>query len=256
MPPDRYRDLFSMARVIDAHAHIGEDKDGHKMGGAGIIKLMDQFGIDRSVVFALNTARTPKDFVLENTTVYRAFRRYPDRLIPFFRLNPHLDWRKEFNRCRELGFMGVKLHPRSQNFPLLSGQAKAIYRECESTGMPVLIHAGFGVSNAAKGFYQMKKEFPALKLIVGHACFVDLFEAMRLLRKAPFVVLETSTVRIFDLYDLLRHFPAEKIVFGSDAPYYDHWVSLQMLVDTALVLRKSTREIRGMLGENIWGWFI
>ena len=69
------------------------------------------------------------------------------------------------------------------------------------------------------------------------------------------MLFDTSTLRIFDLLNLMNTLEYTKIVFGSDIPYYDFDLALEMVVDTAIICNKNPSQIKAMLGGNILKWF-
>ena len=97
--------------IFDAHAHIGADVDGRTMTADGMRDRMEAAGIKKSIVFPLNDPNARDDYSGPNDVVWNAYEEYPSSFVPFFRLNPHLDYDREFGRCVERGFMGLKLHP-------------------------------------------------------------------------------------------------------------------------------------------------
>src|SRR3989338_11313409 len=75
-----------------------------------------------------------------NDRIYEFYKKYPASIIPFFRLNPKTKWRKEYEKRVLQGFMGIKLHPRSQEFGIASNHVRKIYELAEKNRLPVLIH--------------------------------------------------------------------------------------------------------------------
>ncbi len=246
-----YEQIFENINIIDPHAHIGVDLDGHKISATELLKAMDRNGINRSIVFPMDDPQQGKTFTKPNDRIYRAFKSAPARFVPFFRLNPNHVWKAEFSHRVEQGFAGVKLHPRSQSFAISGESAMKLYDAMEKANLILLIHTGFGLDSVADELLTVAKTYPKLKIIVGHGAFPDLDKAIKVLANRDNVMLETSTMRVFDLLDLLKNFPHKQIAFGSDIPYYDQTLALQMLIDSATLAKKSPGKIRQMLGQNI-----
>ena len=99
----------------------------------------------KSIVFPLNDPNARDDYSGPNDVVWNAYEEYPSSFIPFFRLNPHLDYDREFGRCVERGFMGLKLHPVSQEFELDDPRVVRLFGMAAAIDLPVLIHAGFAM---------------------------------------------------------------------------------------------------------------
>jgi len=126
--------------------------------------------------------------------------------------------------------------------------------KAEENDLIVILHTGFGVEHLANDIRSIVREFPKVKFILGHSAFPDIKEVMAGVGSKDNVLFETSSLRIFDLFDLLKEISYKKVVFGSDIPYYDQALALEMLTDTAVILKKSASQIREMLGGNIIRW--
>jgi hypothetical protein len=185
----------------------------------------------------------------------RSYKGHTDRIIPFFRLNPrYAEWKDELKERVQQGFRGIKLHPRSQKFRINSAAIKEIIKKAEEHDLFLLIHTGFGVRYLEKDVAAVVKEFPKVRFILGHAAFPSINEVMKSVGGKSNVVFETSSLRIFDLYDLIKNVSYKNIVFGSDMPYYDQTLSLEALIDTAALLKKTPNQIKEMLGGNMVRW--
>ena len=241
--------------VFDAHAHIGEDLDGRKMTAEGMRARQKAAGIRRSIVFPLNDPNASEDFSGPNDTLWEAYEANPDHFVPFFRLNPYHPSQKEFERCIERGFMGLKLHPVSQKFPLDEPKAVELFELAAEADIPVLIHAGFGMERVVEPLLPTLDANPDLRLLLGHSGMVDILQAARSFADYPNLLFETSVVKAKDLYVLFRNVPAERICFGSDIPYGDLPSTLHATIHSAVVAGLGEDELRAVLSGNIRRWF-
>ncbi len=248
-----YINIFSNITIVDAHTHIGRDIDGHGIDERTFLHQMRMAHINKAIVFPLNE---PLDynFSKANDRIYGFFKKYPPFVIPFFRLNPKSKWKKEYEKRVLQGFMGIKLHPRSQDFGIASKYSMNIYEKAEKNKLPILIHTGFGIDNVADDIKKVVQMFPKLRLILGHSAFVDFENTLRNVGNNNNVLFDTSTLAIFDLLKLINSVDYTKIVFGSDVPYYDFDLALEMLVDTAIISNKNPNHIKAILGGNILRW--
>src|SRR3989338_7252398 len=234
-----YEQIFENVTIIDAHMHIGVDKDGHSLTASALLSNLKANEINRAIVFPMDDPQAGKAFTKPNDRIYNAYRNSPDILVPFFRLDPNYDWSGELDKRLSQGFRGIKLHPRSQNFGISSPQAIRLYERLEKENLMMLIHTGFGIDSVAQELHKVATAFPKLRILVGHGGFPDLDNVIKLLAPLDNVLFEISTMRIFDLIELLKNVSSKKIVFGSDLPYYDQTLSLQVLIDSANLARKS-----------------
>jgi len=248
-----YEEIFENVKIVDCHAHVGRDKDGHSMTADKLIRLMDKANINKSIIFPLNELNA--NFTQANNNILLAHKFYKDRFIPFFRLDPNISWKDEFKLRVEQGFKGIKLHPRSQNFAVTSAKVMEVYEEAEKSGLAIMMHTGFGLENVGDDINTICKTFPKLKFIIGHSGFVDIDNVIKKAGKKDNVIFDISTIKMFDLFDLLRKVDYNKIAFGSDAPYYDIDLALECLVDAAITVDKTAYQIKKILGGNISRWF-
>lgn len=241
--------------IFDAHAHIGADVDGRTMTADGMRERMLAAGVKKSIVFPLNDPNARDDYAGPNDVVWAAFESYPELFVPFFRLNPHRDYEKEFERCVGRGFMGLKLHPVSQRFELDDERVVRLLNMSADAGLPVLIHTGFAMQRIVEPLLPTVEARPDLRLILGHAAMVEVPEAIRAFEPYPNVLFETSVVRAADLYVLFSALDPSRICYGSDIPYGDLPSTLHAVLAAAEAAEVPGEALAGVLSENIKRWF-
>lgn len=241
--------------VFDAHAHIGVDVDGRAMTADGMRERMEAAGVKRSIVFPLNDPNARDDYSGPNDVVWNAYEDHPGLFVPFFRLNPHLDYDREFYRCVERGFMGLKLHPVSQKFELDDPRAVRLFSMAAEADLPVLIHAGFAMERIVEPLLPTVERHPDLRLILGHAAMIEVLEAVRRFEEHPNVLFETSVVLAKDLYVLFSTLDPSRISYGSDIPYGDLPSTLHSTLAAAGAAGVPDEALAGILSGNIRRWF-
>lgn len=140
--------------VIDFHTHCFPDSlaprameklsntagliphtDGTK---AGLIKLMNQDGVDVSVALSIATNSTQQQAVNNFAASLVS-----DALIPFGSVYPHAENAvEEIERIHELGLKGIKFHPDYQTFFVDDEKMKPIYKAISRLGLVCIFHAG------------------------------------------------------------------------------------------------------------------
>ena len=241
--------------IFDAHAHIGADVDGRTMTAGGMRDRMLQAGVSRSIVFPLNDPNARDDFSGPNDVLWEAYEEYPDHFVPFFRLNPHRDYEKEFGRSIDRGFKGLKLHPVSQAFELDDPKVVRLLGMAAEADVPVLIHAGFAMQRIVEPLLPTVEAHPGLRLILGHAAMIEVVEAARAFKDHTNVLFETSVVGLRDLYLLFRNLDPSRICFGSDIPYGDLPSTLYAALAAADAAGVEKEKLTGILSGNIRRWF-
>ena len=241
--------------VFDAHAHIGADVDGRTMTAEGMRERMVAAGVGRSIVFPLNDPNARDDYSGPNEVVWNAHEEHPGFFVPFFRLNPHLDYDGEFARCLDRGFGGLKLHPVSQRFELDDPRVVRLFAMAAEADLPVLIHAGFAMERIVEPLLPTVERYPNLRLILGHAGMIEVLEAVRRFGDHPNVLFETSVVRAKDLYVLFSTLDPSRISYGSDIPYGDLPSTLHATLAAADAAGVPEEALPGILSGNIRRWF-
>jgi predicted TIM-barrel fold metal-dependent hydrolase len=241
--------------VFDAHAHIGVDMDGRTMTAEGMRERMLAAGVTRSIVFPLNDPNARDDYSGPNDVVWKAHEDHAGFFVPFFRLNPHRDYEREFERCVERGFMGLKLHPVSQQFELDDPRATRLLGMAAGAGLPVLIHAGFAMRRVVKPLLPTVEAHPELRVILGHSSMVEVLEAARAFEDNPNVLFETSVVSAKDLYVLFNFVDAGRVCYGSDIPYGDIPSTLHAVLAAAEAAGVPSKQLPAVVSGNIRRWF-
>ncbi len=215
--------------IIDMHTHIGQDKDTTSQTSEELLKKMDVSGVDYSVSFPFDE----KDADLVGASLAIANLNNP-RIIPFLRFDPK-NMTPEKLKSLLPNFKGVKLHTRAQPFDTLEKRYWPLYEEIASSRKPLLFHTRFGNNpNTSPDHVSLIAEhFPEMKIIIGHFAEGSAITAERA-KRLDNLYLETSimsltNVRINKIYDVIG---ADKMLFGSDAPYSDQEIEL-------LKIRKS-----------------
>jgi uncharacterized protein len=205
--------------VVDAHTHLGQDEDGQSLGLESLIGYLDQVDPGtRACVFPLHDPDRRPAYRKPNDRVLQWARESQGRLFPFCRLDPADDPAGEAERCLALGARGIKLHPRAQSFGFGDPAAEAIFEVAREARVPILIHAGRGMG-AMDPLADLALRFPEVALVLAHAAIADQGMFATRLADHPRVVYDTSCFSALDVVELFARVPAERIVFGSDAPY-------------------------------------
>jgi predicted TIM-barrel fold metal-dependent hydrolase len=249
------KNIPSGVEVFDAHAHIGADVDGRTMTAEGMRERMLAAGVTRSIVFPLNDPNARDDYSGPNDVVWKAHEDFPGFFVPFFRLNPHRDYEKEFERCVGRGFIGLKIHPVSQQFELDDERAVRLLGMAAGAGLPVLIHTGFAMQRVVKPLRHTVEANPDLRVILGHASMVEILEAARAFEDNPNVLFETSVVSAKDLYVLFCSIDAGRVCYGSDIPYGDIPSTMHAILAAAEAAGVPEKEFEAVLSGNIRRWF-
>ena len=238
------------AQIVDAHVHLGIDRDGHALAAADLVADMDANGIAASVAFPANEPGVDGDFREANGRVADAAVAYPGRIIPFCRIDPTLPIGRVLADADATGVRGVKLHPVAQRFHPEGDECVSVVREATDRGWPVLFHAGFGARPLGDAFARLIDQVPDARLILAHGGRGDHRALAAATAGHPGVLFDSSIAALPDLVTLAP----ERIVFGSDRPYGDHAQALHLVGVAARVAGWDDTAMRGVLGETLLKW--
>jgi predicted TIM-barrel fold metal-dependent hydrolase len=215
-------------KIIDAHVHVGlktfckNENSNFDISLANdymeFIKKMDLYNIDKAIILPI----PHKDFDsgLSNDYLISAYNAFPDRFIPFCRIDDKLE--DNFKR----GFKGAKIHFLYEETKI--EQLKNTFMFLEDIDVPVIVHALF--SDKAKQIKKILKIAPNLKIILAHMgrghIYTDegVIENAIALKKYDNIFFETSTIgNISAIKDVCNIIGEDRVIFGSDYPFGETW---------------------------------
>jgi predicted TIM-barrel fold metal-dependent hydrolase len=224
--------------IIDSHVHLKHgDVHGTEFTPEAVVRIMDEAGIAKSVVFAMSTT-TRRSIQMASEAV----KKFPDRLIPYAYALPSYE-RPVLKEIEEAvsgaGFGGIKLHVGQCT---LAGYVTDPLMELAGRlGVPCLIDCG----GRHAEIEAMAARFPQTKIIVAHlgrylckdAAVIDRFIALAEARANIF--LDASGVVLPEkIADAVRRIGSRQVIFGTDGP--------QAAPDTAEFARAEVRKIRDL----------
>ena len=189
-----------------------------------------RLGITRAVVlpFDLPVGARNADHLLEVT------RRYPE-LLPFGSVHPYdRDADARLDRQKAAGAHGIKLHPNGQFISPDNPRTVHLCGPCGQRGLPVLFHCGpVGIEPAAARrrsqvdrYEATIAENPGTTFVLGHSGALQHDRAIRFAERYPNTYFELSCLGLGALRDVLETVPAERILYGTDWPFYHQSLTL------------------------------
>lgn len=244
--------------IIDAHSHLGPWYNFYipQPNLNSMINLMNHLGIDKCCV-APHVSIGP-DYRLGNKMVYKAMRKYPKRILGLVTVNPHYpeEMEEELKKYTSLGFVGIKIHPDSHNYPILGENYKTMWRWANKRGKIVLGHCWEGNKSSPKMYGEIAKEYPRVKIILGHSGGTNLGyqEAIKVakLYKNTYLEICGSEFSCLWLDSFIEKVGAEKVLYGSDSPFIDPRYTLGKIAYSRISEEKK-RKILGLNMERLLG---
>ena len=232
-----------MAEVFAHHAHVFPDGANPQATVERLAKLMDTCGVARAVCFAPFAFQVPgmdpNAWLAETIARRPRFRGFGT--VDFARN----DLAGQVRQIRELGLLGIKLHPNTQKFDILSPPALEVYQAAQAEKLFLSFHTGvhhFRIkSYNVLGFDEIAHQFPDLRFSMEHVGGYHFFgDALAVLfNNIPFPPkpgylprVHGGLVSVFNrtklpfwyltpqqILDAIAQVGAELFIFGLDFPY-------------------------------------
>ncbi len=219
--------------IVDAHLHLARPGSpaavrlGRPATPDELLRQMDRAGITAAVVLGLPGYQAPGE-------VLELCRSAPDRLFPLMGVDPRSgDDITAIGRARELGFYGLKLHPRLNGVPLDDPRWDRILEAAAEHHLPVLFDA---VPQSTElplhaldyhAFDRLARRHRNVTMVLAHACAPDVMGAYLVAKGNPNVHIDVSFSLMYyagSSVELDLGFLSDKldrfVLYGSDFPMY------------------------------------
>ena len=214
--------------IYDAHVHFGPSTQwlpyiDPVVSIEDVLRKMDEHNVEKSIVFP--NPHVGDKYPALNDLMAKAQKEHSSRIIGFGRVDPRRGEEaiEELDRIHEMELPGVKLHPYVECFRPDHPFFEDFFGKINELQLTMLIHTGTMFSSPGHLKHVLKK-YPELRLILGHlqeGC-------ISLMRNFENVYSDTSGSRVY----LLEHAAEsceDKILFGSDYPYLNHRVQMEVV---------------------------
>ena len=228
-------------KIFDVHVHIFPDGIAEKAVTAigafyenfnmecdgrleTAIRAADAAGITRFC--AHSVATTPHQVHSINAFVMDAWRRYPDRIVPFAAMHPGLE--DPVGTAEAViagGFQGVKLHPEIQGFKIDAPEVLDMIAPFEGR-LPLLVHAGdYRMDNSSPDrLKRVLRAFPKLTLICAHLGGWTVWRRAARELAGENLYVDTSSalfaLRPDEAVRIIRDYGVERVLYGTDYPMW------------------------------------
>lgn len=233
--------------IIDCHNHIGEPWGTRDRQTADeLLRKMDRAGIDMAVVFSFRYEN------FDNHYTYEAVKKHPDRLIGFEMIAPwtrpdYIDVaRKEIE---DYEFKGIKIHANAHSFKMTGVVTIApIFELAREYDLPVIAYSGDELVAVPHTFIPIAKAFPDVKIIMAHSGFMqNTPEAVTVAKECPNIYLAHESGISGGIVQSVQELGAERVVMGTDTPYWDFEVQLKKIEVTV----PGAEDRKKIMGENL-----
>lgn len=245
--------------VFDCHTHTGEgaliaqflQQKERQFLIRDLVLKMDENGVDKAITFPVSNPHT--DYARDNQRILKDSKDYPDRIVPFVRINPHYEEtvKSDIRKYFELGAKGIKLHPMRDGYYPVNDKVLAypIFEAASEFNPVVLVHAGECPVNSPCLIGDVAMDFPNIKFIIGHCGYLEYFrEAIVFGKRLDNVYLDITELWPPDLARIaVRQIGKEKVLWGTDSPYIPAKAEINKLLDFCGL---TDDEIEHVFGKN------
>jgi uncharacterized protein len=247
--------------------------------GERLIALMDESGIDLTVICMVDDARvprlTPERTQKANKIVADCARRYPDRVVALAGVDPRRPEAPDMLRqcLEEFGVKGLKYHPDYGFDPSGPESYKLLELLAANKGI-LLTHTGPLMPPSRAKFSDpalladLAVDFPELKVIAAHMGAIDWRSWANLAAHQPnlygdLAMWDSYAFGHYELFcrelrDILDYVGSHKVLLGTDNPLFNtveptrNWIQLlkELPVNAPPGICFTDEEIAAILGGN------
>lgn len=237
--------------IIDIHTHMGPFY-GTYLPEAPLPRMlaeMERENIDW-IVSAPHSALF--DPIAGNREIVAAMADHPKKIYGYYTVNPHYS-----DRIHEDlavydaidNYVGFKLLPDYHKYPLTGDRFTPVYEFANERGLLLLSHTwGHSRYNPPGMIAELAVKYPNIRFLMGHSAPGETDYAIDVTASLPNVYLELcDTGRLNGLIaKMVREASSEKVVFGTDFPWYDPHYMLGSVLFSGI----DDREISNIVHDN------
>lgn len=237
-------------RIIDSHAHVDEyEAFGWFDPPEALVGLLDEAGIERAIVMTYADAPVLKPDALRY--LHDACKKYPDRLIPYARINPHAANAAALleEAIVDLKMKGLKIHQESVTAAAHHDSVVRLVKKAAEFDAPTLFHTGDEPLSLPQQFTKLAERAPEATIILAHmGGYHHTEDAIRLCERYENLVLDTSACPYpRRIEEAVERIGAGRVLFGSDGPGCNPRLELRKIKRLGL----SENQERLVLHDNV-----
>lgn len=194
----------------------------------GLMELMSQNGVDRSVVLPIATKAKQTESILRFAAMINE--EEANGLISFGSLHPEReDWKELLRHMKESGFQGLKLHLEFQQMQVDAPRMLDIFQEAERLGLYIILHSGHDIGLPAPVYCTPQRLCHVMEYVSGSYIIAAHLGGWRMWDEVERYLVGTpinlDTAFVVDYIEkeqyrrIIENHGSTKILFGSDAPW-------------------------------------
>lgn len=238
--------------VIDAHGHLGAFH-GIYLPEASLDAMaagLDRYGYECIWLSPHNAL--DGDTREGNREMLEAVSKHPGRIYGYVTVNPNFadSMMPELDAYLDKpGVIGIKLHPSMHACPADGVAYAPVWARAHDEKRIVLSHTwGATGGCGTRDMRAVAERYGEVRLLLGHSCYGAWDEAIALAADFPNVYLElTAAYHAYGILEwMCRDAGSEKVVYGTDYPWFDPFVAIGAVVSAHI----DEAEMRNILYNN------
>ncbi|WML39729.1 amidohydrolase family protein [Neobacillus sp. OS1-2] len=223
----------------------------------GIFHLMKKVNIEKGIISSLDSVFCiDRDLPEVNRKLYEQVREHPEKLLPFYTINPNVYDCSEYidQLVKEYNSYGFRLYPTYHDYSLLSKAVDSVAVKASEYKIPIFVtyrfedervhHPNAKVPTAnTEELAQFFNKHPDTTFIMGGMRITDAEELFNLL-SYPNVYFELSFIQtpFRSLELLIEKVGVDRVLFGTGLPYwYPECTTLKL--ETSILSEENIRKI-------------
>jgi predicted TIM-barrel fold metal-dependent hydrolase len=223
-------------KIIDGHSHLGYAFAQRESGmfsaplAEDFVAVMDEHGVDIACTETTHYQGThghpyDPDYSEANRQIAQESRKFPDRMIPFLRLNPNFQDRivDQLKRgFEEQGMKGMgEIHPLCDHFQVNDLKLlEPMMRACADYKWPIHWHSGNYPTGEAALYAPLLEAWPEVNHVLGHINYPFVEDCVALAKRYKNVYFETAGNGTSEFIRwLIDNVGAERVIYGDDMPF-------------------------------------
>jgi len=229
--------------IIDAHALLGVENH-LKLEADELLRRMDAHGIETAIARPMGAELA----VLNEAGNNRVLQAHP-RIRGLATVNPWFGETaiEELKRCREIGAVGLFLHPSRQGFMPTDAVVQPIIDWAAETGWPVMFHTGSYVESDILAVGEVARKYPQTDFIAGFGGFTDMwFELPGVFGEVPNLILDASMMWGSAIQEIIALHGQSRVLYGSAEPRNRYGTGMKSLERIEL----TQEQLQAVLWDN------
>ncbi len=200
--------------IIDVSNKMGKHRIRGEVTAEELLAQMDEAGVDMAVIRSFAES-------LDNESILNAVRRYPDRFVGLYTVNP---WdekaAKEFEHSLSIGFSGLYMNPFRHGYILMEHEIiYPLLEVCRRYKVPVWIHSLAEVNCSPVFLNEIAQDYCDVDIIMGGMGLnYDNTSAIRAAKLHRNIYLESSRAIKMNITRALEEVGANRLMMGTETP--------------------------------------